>query len=417
VPILLFAPPTPDRADILAALPAQSDLSLVVDTAAQASSRLAQGGIELVVLDLAAPDAIKFLRKLPSQRGRAPIVCIADRRRPDASSEALRLGVVDIVGRPVDAGYLSAAIDNAREMTSVARRPPAPVEVPDGREAVFAASPAMRDVVGIVRRVAHSRCGVLIVGEPGTGRETVARAIHAQGARHQQPFLKVLCGEATAFSLETTLTRAAQTAATVYLEDLSELPAELQARLESAGGSEARLVASADARLNDIVARGQVRRGLVEMLSVVRIDLPPLRQRADDIPILALHFLKDACARNGVAPKTFSRGALTLLQALPWRGNSAEMRSLMERLAVLVPRGVVLLEDVVASVRFEGAEAVGRNRGSLKDARERFEREYVTAMLEHHKGRMGAAAKEMGIERTNLYRKIKQLNIRWTIPE
>ena len=88
-----------------------------------------------------------------------------------------------------------------------------------------------------------------------------------------------------------------------------------------------------------------------------------------------------------------------------------------ERLAVLIPRGVVLLEDVLENVRFEHAEALGRPRDSLRVARERFERDYVASVLQHHRGRMGAAARELGIERTNLYRKIKQLNIHWTIPE
>jgi DNA-binding NtrC family response regulator len=130
-----------------------------------------------------------------------------------------------------------------------------------------------------------------------------------------------------------------------------------------------------------------------------------------------MHFLKEACRRNDQPAKTFSRGALTLLAALPWPGNAGELRSLTERLSVLVPRGVVLLEDVLANVRLEGSESVGRMRGSLKDAREQFERDYVTSVLQHHKGRMGAAARHLGIERTNLYRKIKQLNIRWTLPE
>lgn len=415
--ILLFAPPARDRTDIVEALPSSDDTATIADSAAQASTRLAQGGIDLIVLDLASPDALRFLRRLPSQKGHAPVVCVADRRQPDASSEALRLGVVDIIGRPVRASDLAAAIANVQESVRVAQRPAAPVEMPERSDAVFGSSPPMRDVLGIVRRVASSRCGVLIVGEQGTGRGMIARAIHAQGARSQQPFVRIACGEATPAALDAVLGDTSAEGGTLYLEDLCDLSPDLQVRVEAAQGGPLRLVASAAPRVEEMVERGTLRRGLLETLGVVRIDLPSLRQRAQDVPLLALHFLKEACERNDTPPKTFSRSALTLLASLPWRGNAGELRSLTERLAVLVPRGVVQLEDVLASVRFDGAEAVGRERGTLKEARERFERDYVTAVLEHHKGRMGAAAKELGIERTNLYRKIKQLNIRWNVAD
>jgi two-component system nitrogen regulation response regulator NtrX len=175
-----------------------------------------------------------------------------------------------------------------------------------------------------------------------------------------------------------------------------------------------RFIAGAASRVDDWVARGDLRADLVETLGIVRIELPPLRQRTEDIPLLATHFLKESCRRNQIPPKTFSRSALTLLAALPWPGNTAELRALAERLAVLITRGVVLLEDVLANVRLDGAEALGGPSGTLREARERFERDYVAAVLQHHRGRMGDAARELGIERTNLYRKIKQLNIRWT---
>ena len=153
-----------------------------------------------------------------------------------------------------------------------------------------------------------------------------------------------------------------------------------------------RLIGSTAPRVDDWVGRGDLRADLVEALGVVRVQLPPLRQRTEDIPLLATHFLKEACRRNGIPLKTFSRSALTLLAALPWPGNMAELRALTERLAVIVTRGVLLLEDVLANVRLEGAEALGGPSGTLREARERFERDYVAAVLQHHRGRMGDAA-------------------------
>jgi DNA-binding NtrC family response regulator len=121
--------------------------------------------------------------------------------------------------------------------------------------------------------------------------------------------------------------------------------------------------------------------------------------------LLATHFLKEACRRNGIPAKAFSRSALTLLGALPWPGNTAELRLSPSVLAVLVTRGVVLLEDVLANVRLEGAEALGGRSGTLREARERFERDLRGHRPPTPRGRMGDAARELGIERTNLYRR------------
>lgn len=398
----------------------------VVESAAHALTAISQASVDALLVDLATgPDALKLIRKHAPHRAQTPIVCIADRRRPEASSEALRLGVVDIVPRPVRADDVTAALANARESIQVSRRAAGVPELPDPGDSVFGASPGMRHVLGIVHRVAHSRCGVLIVGERGTGREMIARAIHLHGPRRDHPFTKVVCGDVGSPELGLVLADGAAPGATVYLENLRELPADAQLRLDAlvrdrldtAAADPPRFIASAEPSLFEEAERGRFRRGLVEAIAVVRIDLPPLRQRSADIPLLATYFLKEACRRADVPAKTFSRSALTLLAALPWLGNAAELRSLTERLAILIPRGVVLLEDVLANVRFEHAEALGRPRESLRIARERFERDYVAAVLQHHRGRMGAAARDLGIERTNLYRKIKQLNIRWTIPE
>lgn len=422
--ILVFSSVPGAHDGLAAALVEPGHEMAVVESAAQAATRLARGGIDLLIVDLASADALRFLRKHAADRGGMPILGLADRRRPDVSSEALRLGVVDIIPRPISLDDVTAAVANAREFTHVARageQEPPPSEPPEG---VFGVSSAMRDVLGIVKRVAPSRCGVLIVGEPGTGREMVARAIHAYGPRRDSPFIRIVCGDRWSDELDGLLHGNLAPDSTVYLEDFGELPAEAQIPLEAAIRQEdgdpqgprptVRFVGSAVPRIVDVSARA-VRRSLLEAIAVVRIDLPPLRQRAQDIPLLAMYFLKQACRRADVPSKTFSRSALTLLASLPWSGNAAELRSLTERLAVLIPRGVVLLEDVLANVRFDHAEALGRPRESLREARERFERDYITAVLQHHRGRMAEAARDLGIERTNLYRKIKQLNIRWVI--
>lgn len=419
--ILFLSPPWAERGDVTRIITEAGHFPILVETSTQAIARAGQAGADMVLLDLAAgAEALRFLRR-GAQRVPLPVVAIADRRQPETATEALRLGVADIIGRPVHTDDLVAALANAREFARLAERPAPTVELPQPADGVFGASPAMRDVLGIVRRVAQSRCSVLIVGERGTGRETIARAIRDQGLRKDGVFLKFVCSDVEPDAFAAALDPATFRDATLYLEDLGELPMELQIRLEAKlgepGEHTARVIGAPQPRIMDLVERGVFRRSLLEAIGVVRIDLPPLRQRAQDIPLLATHFLKEACRRHDVPAKSFSRSALSLLGALPWTGNAAELRALTERLSILVARGVVLLEDVLANVRFDGAEAIGHSRGSLKAARERFERDYVTAVLQQHRGRMGAAAKELGIERTNLYRKIKQLKIQWMIPD
>jgi two-component system nitrogen regulation response regulator NtrX len=286
---------------------------------------------------------------------------------------------------------------------------------------VFGASPAIREVLALVRRIAPTRANLMVLGERGTGRESVARAVHAQSPRRDKPFLKIDGPQAPA-ALATVLHGTPAPGTTIYLDEINNLSMGAQQEIieflrHHEGREESldlRFIAATPPRVDDWVERGELRADLVETLGVVRIELPPLRQRTEDIPLLATHFLKEACRRHGIPPKTFSRSALILLAALPWPGNAAELRALTERLAVLISRGIVLLEDVLSNVRLEGAEALGGPSGTLREARERFERDYVAAVLQHHRGRMGDAARELGIERTNLYRKIKQLNIRWT---
>jgi DNA-binding NtrC family response regulator len=421
--ILLIVPPSVERDELVSFLQGRG---FGVELGGAGAGQPA-GVLEAVIVDLVSPDALKYLRRhTPNER--VPVICFADRRRPNAASDALRLGAADIVARPLRFEEVQAALANIAELQNAPSDAEAiadPIGAPIGGppDGVFGVSPAMQDVIGLVRRIAPSSSGVLIVGERGTGREMVARAIHTRSPRREGTFCKVACAAATLDELSSLLDDPDAACRTLYLEDLSELPPELQEFLAwrlrppaqetgpANGAHRTRVIAGAQPRLFDWIERGLVSRDLVEAIGVVRIDLAPLRQRPQDIPLLAMHFLKEACRLARVPPKTFSRGAFQLLHALPWRGNAAELKSLCERLTVVVPRGVVSLEDVLGNVRFDAADAIGRSDETLRVARERFERDYVTAVVQQHRGRIGAAAKQLGIERTNLYRKLKQLNI------
>ncbi len=415
--VILLSAESSDRAKIADWLNARGYNVATAETAATAVEALPNSPAFVLVDLTTRAESIKFLRGLVTSDRRAWTIAVTDRRDAGATSEALRLGVVDIVRRPLHEADVVAALANAREFAGLAGRQPAPLpDPPEGT--VFTNSPRMRDIYELTRRIAASRCPVLIVGERGTGRETVGRSIHQHGPLRDAPFTRVPAAAAGPPELKELLESGE---GIVYIEGIGDLTREAQAwledwavgdftRLDRPAGS-SRLLCSARPAIDTLVSSGRFSRPLYEAVSVVRIDLPALRERPQDIPLLARHFLKEACVRHAVPSKTLSRSALALLSALPWRGNAAELRGLIERLVVLVPRGVVLQEDVLQHLRFDDVQARGAGGGTLREARARFEREFIASTLQRHQWRMEAAAEELGIERTNLYRKMKQLSI------
>jgi DNA-binding NtrC family response regulator len=395
-------------------------------------------------------DAIRVARAIRSAQPEAVVIGIADPDRPSIAVDAIRAGVFDVLPRPPSSGDLEALLANAREQASLAAsaqqtRPPE--LMPFG---VIGVSAAMRAVMDLAQRAAAGRCGMLICGERGTGREMIARAIHAHGANAFAPFIKVDCAGPAPEDIEQQLfgmspkrpsggapehrsleridrhSRVMDASGGIlFLENVVELPARVQARLVRilkdrevfVDGSRdpialnVRPIASIDSSVGAAIEEGRLREDLHERLSLIRIDVPALRQRREDIPVLATHFLKEMCRESGKPVKTFTRSALTLLAALPWRGNALELRGLLERLILLAPGGLIRLEDVLAHTQFEGAVSPTGLDATLRQAREKFERDYIAAVLQHHHGRIADAAGVLGIQRTNLYRKMRRLNL------
>lgn len=405
--------------------------------------------VSLCLVDLRQNgEAMKIARVVRAQHPEAIVIGVADPARPTTAADAIRAGVFDVLPRPASARDLEALLANAREQAALAGMEPRAPEVTS--YGIVGPSPAMRVVMDLVQRSAAGRCGILICGERGSGREMIARALHAYGPNRQAPFIKLDCSspapeevEAQLFGLVTrrsssTLTErrslerighhsrlAEAEGGILFLENVEELPARVQARLvrvlrdreiffedsREAVTLDIRPVASVDSSVTAALEEGRLRTDLYERLSLIRIDAPALRQRREDIPVLASYFLKDICRANGVPMKTLTRSALTLLAALPWRGNSPELRGLLERLILLVPGGLIRLEDVLAHTQLEGSASPTGLDATLRQARARFERDYIGAVLQHHHGRIADAARALGIQRTNLYRKMRRLNL------
>jgi len=310
-------------------------------------------------------------------------------------------------------------------------------------------SHAITRVQELLRRAAGSDACALITGESGSAVESVARELHGRSRRSDMPFVMVDCGATDPGSVDRLLfgsapdlptgssprneaadlepvTRdsgmAAAIAGTLFLQDVSELPASTQARLAriardgevridgEAVTTRCRLIASASPGLDADVHAHRFRGDLYRRLSATRIDLPPLRDRAEDVPLLAQRLLDD-CAEAGSPARSFTQTALALLGALTWPGNLAELRDAIHRVAAETDAAVIQVEHVLPALRLLRAPAPFVPSGNLREARLRFEREYIAAVLQHHGWRMADAAQTLGIQRPNLYRKARQLGI------
>ena len=307
-----------------------------------------------------------------------------------------------------------------------------------GLENIIGESPAMKAVFDVVHQVAPSRATVLLQGESGTGKELIAKVIHQLSPRARQPMVTVHCAALAPTLLESELFGHENGAherrigrfeqaqgGTLFLDEIGEIDASLQIKLlrflgertfERVGSNKTltadlRLIAATNKNLEERVKAGSFREDLFFRLRVVEIRLPPLRERPEDIPLLAQTFLREFARENSKSVNQFTADALDLLQRCPWPGNVRELRTAIEHAVVLCRGDKITARDLPPSVRNPGAEAPGStasrpplagNDLTVKEA----EKELITRALKDAKGNRTLAAKKLGISRRNLYRKL-----------
>ena len=416
--------------------------------AAAARAALAAEAADLLLLDVLLPgtDGLAFLAELAATPASPPVIMMSGHGTIQTALDALRLGALDFIEKPLQPARLLVAIASALERQRL-REENAGLKAALGATGeILGESAAMRALRELVARGAASEARVLITGENGTGKELVARALHAGSARRQAPFVSVNCAAIPGELLESELfghEKGAFTGAlqrrrgkferaqggTLLLDEIGDLAATTQAKLlrvleegelERLGAEgtirlDVRVLASTNRDLDALMAAGAFRQDLYHRLKVLPIRVPPLREHAEDIPELAAHFLAQFCDRYGRARKGLEPAALAALAAHAWPGNVRELRNLMERLVIMVDADTVAaagLQGLLGGEAAAAATPAAAAGGSLAARLEACERETIAAALRVAGGNLAAAARALGVDRANLHRRVQRLGLK-----
>jgi two-component system nitrogen regulation response regulator GlnG len=403
----------------------------------------------LLLTDVRMPgeDGLSLLNELKA-RGIGPVIVMSAFTDVATTAAAYRAGAADYLAKPFDLDQAVASVQRAlADVPAVAAPPPAPAAP---THALLGESPAMREVFRLIGRVAASDLNVLITGETGTGKELVARALHEESARRERPFVALNTAAIPSELLESELfgheagafTGATRRYAgrfeqaeggTLFLDEIGDMPLALQTRLlrvlaggefYRVGGRElirgnVRIVAATHQDLDARVADGLFRADLKHRLDVVRIELPALRQRREDIPLLARHFLAAAARELKLPPKRFSKAALKQVAQRDFPGNVRELENLCRRLAVIAPGAEILPADLggapavpalghwTDALREWAAQALADGESDIHArAREALDHTLMQAALAVHGGHRQHAAAALGVGRNTLTRKL-----------
>jgi two-component system, NtrC family, nitrogen regulation response regulator NtrX len=416
-----------------------------VASGADALAAIADDGHDLVFLDIWMPgmDGLETLTELKRLRPEATVVMISGHGTIETAVKATRLGAYDFIEKPLSLEKTLLTVTRALQHARLERENAALRARLSERSEIIGETEVMRRLREQIATAAPSSGRVLIHGENGSGKELVARAIHALSARQQQPFVEVNCAaipdeliESELFGHERGAFTGAHTrrrgrfeqanAGTLFLDEIGDMSVRTQAKVlrsleeqafERVGGKETikvdvRVIAASNRDLAALIAEGRFREDLYYRLNVIPIEVPPLRARKDDIPLLVEHFIAVFCHENGKAAKRLSGEALAYFLAYDWPGNIRELRNMVERLVIMAPRETIEPDDLPPPLR---PKALGETPSgvarSLREARDNFERAYILAELRVHDFNMTRTAERLGIERSHLYRKIKAYRI------
>jgi len=406
--------------------------------------------LDLVFLDIKMPglDGLEVLSRLRATNETLPVVIVSAHGSATTALEAGRLGAFRFLEKPPSKDYVLDAVREGLELGTLRRENRSLRSALETRHQLVGESAAIRRVLDQVRRAAPTNATVLILGESGVGKELVARAIHRDSLRSRERFVQVNCAAIPEELIESELfghERGAFTGATekqigkfeladrgtIFLDEIGDMSAKTQAKVlrvlqegevERLGSSktakvDVRVIAATNKDLEEEIGEGRFREDLFYRLSVIPIQVPPLRERTEDIPALVRHFVGVLSREINRRPARFSQAALEALGAARWRGNIRELRNVVERLLIMSPGEVIEADDVRAVVRSEGRSpsAVpvggGSRPATLREFKEGSERAFLVERLREFGWNISKTAEVIDTPRSNLYKKLEQYQI------
>lgn len=425
-------------------------------TGEEALALLRQAPFEVVVTDLFLPDinGIDILKQVKSDAPQTSVIVITGQASAETAVQAMKEGALDYITKPFNFEELKIQIAKALEKSALMAENIYLRQQLRGKykfDNIIGNSAAMQQVFARMERIVQTESTILILGESGTGKELVAKAIHYNGPRKDKPFVAINCGAIPAELLESELfghARGAFTGAvadkpgkfeqahngTLFLDEIGTMPPHLQMKLlrvlqdhvvERVGSDKRlklniRLISATNADLEEEVKNGQFREDLYYRLNVIPIHLPPVRERREDIPLLAHHFLRKDCREMNRTLMTIADGAMLCLQDYDWPGNVRELENIIERTVALTAGDHIEVRDLPANIArldtpanlFDpGCPRIPAEGLDLGGTLERIEKKLIQQALEMGKGVKARAAALLGLNRTTLVEKIKRLKL------
>jgi len=401
---------------------------------------------DLILLDIKMPqmDGMEVLKRLKAQEPSPPVVILSGHGTVQTAVEATKLGAFDFIEKPPETERILLVARNALSQKRLADENRRLKLSFDDRYRMVAESDSLEKVAESIRRAAPTNATVLIVGESGVGKELVARAIHRNSLRRDETFVQVNCAAIPEELIESELfghEKGSFTGATekqigkfelahkgtIFLDEVGDMSLRTQAKVlrvlqegevERIGSQktiqvDVRVIAATNKNLEEAIESGQFREDLFFRLSVIPIQVPPLRERPEDVPVLVQHFVRQFSAENNFRPRTFSSSTFEVMKRHAWRGNVRELKNTVERLLIMVSDDVIKPEHLEGVLRGPGGGSAQQSQppGSLRDFKETAERAFLVQKLRESKWNISATAAAIGTPRSNLYKKLEQYGI------